>query len=147
MDNDDLRLYAICWQDTSEPWGWAPAVPEEFGDLPDDLLPNGPFFWDPAEADQALARVREYSAQVAFKNLRERDEARYQRDLATFESETERGSPLPGVSVTVVGEPVLAWSPPKPRPLKFDRDLRESARQLSALEWTIQTYAVPQPRT
>lgn len=42
-----MKLYAVCWQDDCEPWGWEPAQGE-----------GGPpqtFFWDEGEADRALA--------------------------------------------------------------------------------------------
>lgn len=64
--NDErLTLYAICWQDTCEPWGWAP-------DVGDSDSPPETWFWSREEAERALAQrgrpddsaewsVREYS--------------------------------------------------------------------------------------
>lgn len=46
-------LHAVCWQDATEPWGWEPCAGEEFR----DLLPDGPFFWRPSDAQRNLRRL------------------------------------------------------------------------------------------
>lgn len=145
---DTKTLYAICWQDTHEPWGWAPVTETGgFGDVPTDLLPDGAFFWDEAAAKAALSRVLGWATEVATENVRQRDDERHQREVKDFEADVARGRPLPGISVSVVGQPAPAWTPTQPRPLKTDGELRDSARRLAEAEWSIQRYEVPTPTT
>ena len=49
-----MKLYALCWQDETEPWGWAPMTD------PESRCPQV-FFWDRAKADAALVK---YVAEV-----------------------------------------------------------------------------------
>lgn len=145
---DTKTLYAICWQDAHEPWGWAPvAETGGFGDVPTDLLPNGAFFWDEGEAQTALTRVLDWATGVAVENLRQQDNQRHQREVEDFEADEARGHPLPGVSVSVVGQVAPAWAPKQPRPLQTEDELHNSARRLAGNEWSIQHYQVPVPKT
>jgi hypothetical protein len=54
-----MKLYAICWRDPGDGHNWAPAVGDaadfqiQVGDARG--LPEEVFFWDPGEADTALA--------------------------------------------------------------------------------------------
>jgi hypothetical protein len=51
-----VKLYAICWQDPTEPWGWSPAVGPAFMDFwgAEDRGPKRPFYWDRGEAESEL---------------------------------------------------------------------------------------------
>jgi hypothetical protein len=141
-----MKLYAICWQDEAEPWGWAPiSDPAEFV-WGAELLPAGAFFWEPADAEGALARIVERLVGAEISRLREHDRARHAQEQAAYEADIERGHPLPGVTVKVVGQPSTAWKPEPPRPLSTDLRLRQEAERYAGRNFSIQTYQIPPPR-
>lgn len=58
-----ISLYAVCWQESGEPWGWAPVIDPDDIEMPESLLPDGPFFWEREEADAALKRIVEWATE------------------------------------------------------------------------------------
>lgn len=141
METTDL--YAICWQDEAEPWGWAPiSDPTEF-EWGAELLPTGAFFWEPADAERALARIVEGQVEREIGRLRERERDRERLEQADYEADVERGYPLPGVTVSVAGQPPAAWKPEPPRPVSTDLRLRQEAERYAGRNFSIQTYRVP----
>lgn len=46
-----MKLYAICWQDSMEPWGWAPLEPDETEDG------ASVFYWSKVDALRDLKKV------------------------------------------------------------------------------------------
>lgn len=134
-----MKLYAICWRDTYEPWGWAPAQGNE-GDPPQA------FSWDRGEAEGAFAALVEREAADALERLRERDRDRVQQDQERYEREVARGRPGIGVYVSYAGATAPEWKPTPPARAVADAKLETWARAEVESEWSIQEYDVPEPR-
>lgn len=143
-----MKLYAICWRDTSEPWGWAPATE----DAPEGALPNGPFFWSRKDVEAAFSNLLERAAIEDVGWLRERDQHRHALQTERYKS-LKRGN-IPGLTTVGVGirfagesrEDAIARVQAlalKPDPLKTDEELLAAARKSVADEWSIQAYDVP----
>jgi hypothetical protein len=130
-----MKLYAICWQDTGEPWGWAPAT-----DLDGFVnVPSRAFFWDTTQAEQALAEHLDRLLPDAVRIARE-----HHASAEARRAEESRSAPgLPAVSVHVVGE-----DPPRPaRYAQRPAPTEDGVRAGIASEWSIQEYDVPAPPT
>jgi hypothetical protein len=150
-----VELHAICWQDTAEPWGWAPATPEVIewmgiavdvtAEIATKALASGPFFWDREEAETAYEKLVEIAAEVWLPIHRDHDRVRIAKETQRFEEQKAGKIPgvtTPGVAVMVEGRPQVAVPEP-PGPAKTDEELRGQAVAQARQEWRIQTYEVP----
>lgn len=63
-------LYAICWQDAYEPWGWAP-IPTDYDSLAGGERDAQTFHWSRDEAEAELARVIESTTKKRIEDERE----------------------------------------------------------------------------
>lgn len=138
-----MKLYALCWQDDHEPWGWAALSPPE-------TKGGQVFFWDCAEAVAALeaeveSRVPDYleEAEHAARRAYEVALTRWKRQKAIIDG----GGRLPGVWVHHIGHTstvVRPEVPPKPELIPPDEDTVKGWVEATL---SVQEYDVPAPPT
>lgn len=81
-----MKLYAVCWQDVCEPWGWEPVLPVD-GRF-------GTFHWSREEAEAALAAFRQITVDELDRD-RFGDEQRRRRYAESTSSVQEYEVPVP----------------------------------------------------
>lgn len=127
-----MKLYAICWQDSMEPWGWAPADRDCLG----DNAPDQAFFWQRDQADAALeAHLRsllDVEHEIAMMHHRARVERIREDNARDWDK-------VPRVEVRFVGEPRQPRQPtPEPPP-----PTREAVLDGMRRDWQVREYDVP----
>jgi hypothetical protein len=137
-----MKLYAICWQDSHEPWGWAPATNEEFGN--DVTQIERVFFWDRGEAEAALRAYIEMLVPAALAAAESAVRQQHERAVRAWEANRKYGPGARLEIVTLPHDPRLGvvHNPPLPRPeieLPRPDDVREHVKR----EWSVQEYEVP----